>query len=423
MAAHGADGFHCRRVLGIQEQQRQPVAPEIDGKENDCRVSDTQHRAVPNALMDSLRLACAQILSGEGCRSSPDGVIGAGAEHKHLAACGDRSHGAGAQTVDGGLQQDAADGGDGILQSHRQTHAQQMPCIDPAQMQVLPAQVQQREPFHHKHKAQHTGDKLTQQGCPPRAGNAHMEAHNEQHIQRHVQKTGQNQKYQRCTGIAQRTNDAGQQVIQHGGGDSQEDYPDIAVSIGKGFLGIVHPAKDLSAQGGGDQGDGQGNDGAQPDHVAHKPPQSLKVLLPEFLRHRDGKTGTDTVAHAQHHEVDGAGGAHTSQRLYSQKFAYDYRIHHAVKLLEQHTEQQRQHEGQNQLHGGANGQITCCIFLHSITSKQEKQNIIVRNSQYSTSAFVQCQWVSEYFFAYLSDSLFPIPGIFVPLGSIEFLSI
>ena len=65
--------------------------------------------------MNPLRLPRAQILSGVGGGGGADGVIGAGTEHIHLAARRYGRHGVGTQTVDGGLQQDAADGGDGIL--------------------------------------------------------------------------------------------------------------------------------------------------------------------------------------------------------------------------------------------------------------------------------------------------------------------
>ena len=291
--------------------------------------------------MNAFRLARAQILPGVGGGGGADGVVGAGAERVHFRACGDRCHSAGAQPVDGGLQQDAADGSDGILQTHGQAHVQQVPGIDAPEAQVLPAQVQQREPFYNESKTQKTRNQLAKEGGPAGAGNAHVERNDEYDIQHHIHQTGQNQEHQRRPGVAQRADNAGQQIIQHGGGNAKENHPDIIVGIGEGLLRGVHPTQNRSAQGGGSQRDDQGNGGSQPDHVAHKPAKALKILLTELLGHRNGKAGAHAVAQAQHQKVDGAGGADACQRVHPQKFTNHDRIDHAVELLKQQTKQQR----------------------------------------------------------------------------------
>ena len=56
----------------------------------------------------------------------------------------------------------------------------------------------------------------------------------------------------------------------------------------------------MTAQDGGRQGHNQGDDGAQPDHVANKFTQALKILLAELLCHGDGKSGAHAVAQTQH---------------------------------------------------------------------------------------------------------------------------
>ena len=121
--------------------------------------------------------------------------------------------------------------------------------------------------------------------------------------------------------------------------------------MGEGLLRGVHPAQNRCAKGGGHQGDNEGNGDAQPDHVAHEPPQALKILLAELLSHGNGEAGADAVAQAQHQKVDGAGGTHACQGVHPQKFTDDHGIYHAVELLEQQAKQQRQHKRKDQLHG------------------------------------------------------------------------
>ena len=65
-----------------------------------------------------------------------------------------------------------------------------MPGVDPSELQILPAQVQQGEAPDDENQTQQSGNQLAQQSGPARPGNAHTKTHNKQHIQRHVQKTG-----------------------------------------------------------------------------------------------------------------------------------------------------------------------------------------------------------------------------------------
>ena len=228
-------------------------------------------------------------------------------------------------------------------------------------------------------------------------------------IQHHIHQTGQNQEHQRRPGVAQRADNAGQQIIQHGGGNAKENHPDIIVGVGEGLLRGVHPAQNGSAQGGGRQRDNQSNDGSQPDHVAHEPAKALKILLTELLGHGDGKAGADTVAQSQHQKVDGAGRANARQRVYPQKFTNHDRIHHAVKLLKQQAKQQRQHKGKNQLHGRTHCQITSCVFCHTITSKMEIiPNILFEIHNILLPLLYNVNRISGYFSTYGNNRIPPM---------------
>ena len=150
--------------------------------------------------------------------------------------------------------------------------------------------------FCHIHKAKHTRNHLGQQRGPSCTGNAHSEVQNKQNVQRHIQQAGKNQKHQRRSGIPQGTENSGEQIVEHRGGDAQENDENIIVGVVKHFLGSAHPAQNPAAQNGGNQSHHTGNAHRQPDHVAHKPPQAVKVPLTEFLRHGDGEACADTVA-------------------------------------------------------------------------------------------------------------------------------
>ena len=305
--------------------------------------------------MNPVRLLRAQILTGKGGRGGADGIKGTGAEQLHLAARRHRRHGVGAQSVHRGLKQNAADGGDGILQTHGKAHVEKVPGINAPQPQILPAQVEHRKAPHHIPKAQHAGNQLAEQSGPAGARHAHPEGDDEHDVQHHIQKARQNQKHQRRPGIAQGADDAGKQIVEHGSRNAQEDHPDIIVGIVKGLRRGIHPGQNLTAQDGGGQGHNQGDDGAQPDHVAHEFAQAVKILLSELLRHRDGKSGAHAVAQTQHQKVYGAGGANACQSLHAQEFAHHNGVHHAVELLEEQTEEQGQHKRKNQPHRGADG--------------------------------------------------------------------
>ena len=246
--------------------------------------------------MNPFRLTRTQILSSKNSGGGAQGIKGADQEHADLAACGDGCHGGGAQAVDGRLDQDTADGGDGILHPHGKPHHQKLFYIPALGNKILPAQVENGEFLCHIPQAKQPGNQLCQQRSPAGTGNTHPEAQNKQEIQPHIQQAGKNQKHQRRSGIPQGTENSGEQIVEHRGGDAQENDENIVIGVVKHFLGSSHPSENPAAQDRSDQRHNAGNTHRQPDHIAHKPPQAVKVPLTEFLRHGDGKACADTVA-------------------------------------------------------------------------------------------------------------------------------
>ena len=75
----------------------------------------------------------------------------------------------------------------------------------------------------------------------------------------------------------------------------------------------------------------------------------MLVLRTESLGDRDREAGAEAQAQADYQEVHRARGADGCQLLRPQIPADNRRIHEAVELLEQHTEQQRGRKGKDQL--------------------------------------------------------------------------
>ena len=355
LLAEGQNFRHGGKVIGIQKQGSQRAAAAVQHGEHQNAVGNAQNGGVPHAGAHPLRLSGAYVLSGKGGDSGAHGIKGTHDEVADLAAGGHGRHIGRAEGIDGGLEHDAADGGDGVLQAHGQTHGQQVPDVFSLRYQVRPGQVQNGEVLRHVHKAQHAGNQLAEQSRPTGARYAHVELHNEENIQYHVQQTGENQKIQRRPGVAQGAEDAGQKVIEHGGGNAQKDQENIIVGVSKGVLRILHPDEDPPAVDGGEQGDAQRQHGGQQNHVTHVLPHAVKVTGAELLGNGNGKSGADTVAQAQHKKADGAGGTDACQRVHAQRLAHDHRVDHIIKLLEQQTQQQGKHKGKQQTHWGTAG--------------------------------------------------------------------
>ena len=112
--------------------------------------------------------------------------------------------------------------------------------------------------------------------------------------------------------------------------------------------GGVHGGEDVAAEEHGDGGEHRADDAAQPRAVGHIAAHLVVVVGAELLGRRDGEAAAHAAAEAHHQEVDGACGAHGGQSVSAQDLADDGGVDHAVELLEQVPEQNREAEAQNQ---------------------------------------------------------------------------
>ena len=87
--------------------------------------------------MNSFDFSCAEVLPSVGRGGGTDGIERAAEQGVDLVCSGNGGHDDGTEAVHSRLDQDAADGRDGVLQTHGQSHQKQLPGVELAEAQVL----------------------------------------------------------------------------------------------------------------------------------------------------------------------------------------------------------------------------------------------------------------------------------------------
>ena len=328
------------RLGGVHKEQRHGLAEENHHHQGEQGVHAADNHPGPQPGENAVAPAGADVLPAIGGHGHAQGVKDAGEQLVQLVGGGDGGHHHRAQAVDGSLQQNAANGRDGALQAHGDAHAQQAAGVILAEHKVIPGDVEQGEFFPDEHQARQAGDALGNHRGPGGPRHPHGDDHNQEQVQGDVQQGGDHQENHRRAAVPQGPQQACQHVVQHNGGDAQENHHDVAVGVVEDVRGGVHPLQNGPAQGHGENRDHQGEPAGQPQDVAHKALEVLKVLGAVALGHRDGEPGADAGAEAQNQEVDRAGGAHRRQGPCAQEAPHDDGVHHGVELLEQVAEHQ-----------------------------------------------------------------------------------
>ena len=185
-----------------------------------------------------------------------------------------------------------------------------------------------------------------------------MEIDDEHQIQHDVEHGGQQQEIQRALAVAQRAHDGRSQIIQNHGGNAQQHGGKISVGFVDDVGRRLHPDENLPRQRDGNRRDDQSHRRGKPDTVGHIFAQILLVMRAEALCNRDGQSRAGTHAEAQNQELQRAHRAHCGQRVHPQILTDDDAIGHAVKLLEEVAENQRQRKSKNMLRRTAEGHIS-----------------------------------------------------------------
>ena len=351
-------------LVSVQEQESQVLAEQGQNDEGGDGVDAADEQSIFHALLHAVDLPGAHILPGPGGHGGAQGVKGAGEEQGELVAGGDGGHVQGAQAVDGGLQDHAADGGDGVLQPHGDADAAEDFRHAQVELPLLPGHAQDGEMGAHVEEAEHAGDGLGDH-CGV-GGSLHAHAHDQdgEQVQENVDDGGEQQEVHRRPAVPQGADDAGQNVVEVGDRDSRKNDEYVVVGSLYDIIRGIHPSQNVHAEEADDEGHDGGEDGGQPAGVGNKTPQSVMVPGPEPLGHGDGEAAAHAGAEADDHEVYGAGGAHGGQGAHPQVLSHDDGVHHAVKLLKQKAHEHGHGKAQDQPEGGSCRHIPNFTFRH-----------------------------------------------------------
>ena len=317
--------------------------------------------------MQPLPFGRAHVLAAVGSHCAAHSVKGAAEEHRDLAGSRDGGHIDGSQSVDGGLHHHAADGGNGILQTHGQAHQAQLPHAAPVPAPVPPLHFQNGIPPHQAEQAPHPRQGLGKNRGQSRTEHIQSAGEDENHIQHDVHQRRSHQPNHRRPAVPQGAEHTRAEVVKHIGGQTHKNSLDIGVGALVNIRRGIHGGENVPAQQSRGQRHHRADGRRQPYAASHIPAQLLMVSRAELLGHRDGKAAAHAAAKTHHQKVDGAGGAHRRQRGPAQCLAHDSGVHHAVQLLEQIPKQDRDAKAQNLGHRTA----LCQIFCHIITSLKE----------------------------------------------------
>ena len=155
------------------------------------------------------------------------------------------------------------------------------------------------------------------------------------------------QEIDRRFGVAERTDDARQRIVQVGCRNTGEYEENVAVRAVNNIVRRLHPNENLACHQADDHGHDHGKTGGDPSGISDETAHVLVILCAEPLCNRNGKPGADADDETVNHKVDGGGGTDRSQCIDTEKFSNNDRIDHVVKLLEQKSHQHRNRKAQN----------------------------------------------------------------------------
>lgn len=174
-----------------------------------------------------------------------------------------------------------------------------------------------------------------------------VEHEDEEEVEHDVEQGREEQEPEGGPAVAQRADDAREEVVEEGAGNADEGDEQVDVGPLEDVLRRAHPLQDVVAKQRGDEGDGERHDGGQPQADKDQLPHDAVVARAELLGHRNAESTAASVAEAENQKDDRRAGSYRGQSVDAQKLAHDDRIDQRVGLLEQVAQQQGQRETQN----------------------------------------------------------------------------
>ena len=191
--------------------------------------------ALHNAGADAVQLARAVVLGHKGTHGKAEAAQRQGAQRFQLVGGGESGHRGAAQTVQGILQHQRADGNDAALEAHGQPHVQMAQHLTAVEPPVRTMQPQRGEGPVNVDHAGDSGQQLGNHGGHARAHHPQRGIQDEQYVQHDVEQAACHQKIQRGRAVAQSAQHVGHHVEQHGGRNAREHHHQITGGILQNF--------------------------------------------------------------------------------------------------------------------------------------------------------------------------------------------
>ena len=265
----------------------------------------------------------------------------------------------GTELVERGLLDHHSDRSYRKLQRHRQSDRHMLPIKLERIGEMFLSDTVRTEPCEKEHETAYRRDRLRKHRRPSRARNAHAEVNDEQKVETYVEHRSQYQEYQRRTAVADRAQHGRAEVVKHRRAESPINGHDIVVGIIDYVVRRIHQVK--QRHGGDDayRGKDNGQNDAQQQRRSDTPPDALFVPRSEKLTCLDREARGQSLNETDDEKRDRAGRAHARQGVVVYRLPDDYRVDHAVKLLENIADEYRYREYDDVAKRLTYGKVSC----------------------------------------------------------------
>jgi hypothetical protein len=330
---HGGIG-HDFLLARLHEKHHHIVGKGIDDEEGEHEIDEHDFDRCFQTCRDALQLSRSNVLSAIGRHRYADILKDAREQIFHSLRGGEGCHVGRAEGIVGTLKHDDADACDGELKPHRDAVVEQMAHHVVVILPLLASGHEHLHPPVDIPYAEPYRESLREQRGKSRSLNAEAEPEDEHHVEQDVHQRRGDEEIERLFGVAQRADEARQQVVAHGEGDGDEVEQQENPRVVEDFRRRVHHLQDAGAEEAREERDDHGQHGGYAQRVGHVSPHLGIVLGSEALSHRNGKARARAVAEPHDEKHDGGARSHSCQRAHAYPAPHDGGVDDEVHLLE-----------------------------------------------------------------------------------------
>ena len=303
----GTAGTFYRQFLGTEPQDKE-VSHDIDSHQQKARL---------DAGPDAFRLTCPVVLSAIGCHRHTQALQRTEEEHLDTHGGSEGCHAGCSQCIVGTLQHDAANGGDGELQSHRNSDTQHVQCQPTVKPTFGGCGLQNLELPHHVVITQESRQALGDDRGYRSTCHSPSQHQDAEKVEQNIEDGGKQQEPERCLTVSQRTDDAGKQVVEERTRHTDKGNEQVQIRIVEDVFRSTHRTQDKGTKQTRHNGNQDRHDRrqlqARPHILAHR----RIVMRPELLGNRNAETSTTAVAEPENQEDDRAACPDGSEGIYT----------------------------------------------------------------------------------------------------------